>query len=158
VGALLACGNVEKPNDTRVVSVSSVDITRDYVNSATAGDAKWAGKTVRVTGIGHYHPTCPGSPVETPCVMLEGFESGGGPMTWVYGWITSDKRVPSIAPMSTITLKCTVPDESAYSSALGVDLHDCDVLSTAAPASTSTARRAPPTSRPKPAPVRPRRR
>jgi len=159
LAASLACGGGEKAADKGgIINATAVDITREYSKSATAGDAKWGGKTVRVTGIGHYHATCPGSSFDTPCVMLEGLDTGSA-LIWVYGWITNDKPAPSIAPMSTITLKCQVPEEGALASPLGVDLQDCDILSSRAAAASTAKPRTPPATRPQPRrPPAPRRR
>jgi len=137
LAALLACGGgTDKETPTAagpVINVSAVDFTREYRGSEVMGDKKFGGKTVRVTGVGHYHAKCPAAYLDnTPCMMLEGADVGDS-ILWVWAVLAESERAKAsrVPSMSTISLTCPVAEENAADTSIndgkviGVTVYEC---------------------------------
>jgi hypothetical protein len=155
LAALLACGEAKQdpPRPAAPIAVSAADLTRDYATlGVEKGDAKWAGKDVRVSGIAWATMACREDAIarafsgehkptdEIHCLMLEG---GGEPFRWVRAWLAEPiKQFQGVG--SSTTLKCRVPDDFAYQDDAVVSVENCAILSTGATGSARAPRSPPP--------------
>lgn len=156
LAASLACGTPPKdrPKGPPIV-VSAVDLTRDYAKGGKDGDAKWAGKDIKVTGVAYITMDCAENavvralegrhePSEVHCLRLEGYDRGGGQaLLWVVAWL-APQATKQIQPMTPVTLQCHVPEDGAAHSDLDVSVQECLVLSSGAPSASGVPKTPPP--------------
>jgi hypothetical protein len=154
LAVLLACGKPEATKTGPAVSVSAVDLTREYSTmGGEKADAKWAGKDIKVTGIAYITMACQESPSDdVHCIMLQGYDRGGSQaLLWVQAWL-APQAPKQIQPPATVTLQCHVPEEFAVQGDwLSVSVQDCTILSVGA-ASAPAPRTPPPTTVRRPVP------